>query len=683
MALPGGIAFVAWLATGAAQAAAQQNRSSQQVDGEIVVTGERVARTLRDTASSIEVTIRSEIEKSPGSDRIEQILEQIPNVQISSGGEGPTIRGQDTTGPTRDLPAFLGGTRPRTTLVVDGRPVGFNEFIFGISPLWDVNRVEVFRSPQTTTQGQNSIAGAIFVETNDPSFSPELRARATGGNFHTRQISLAGSGRLSEDVAVRVAGDLRYSRTSSHMADLAVGADPNHDAYGLLRIKLLSQPGFMPGARFELNYSHSQSQMPQIEGIRPPFERRRDPNATYGVFRTNIDSLTGRAQIPLTGELDVAIVLSGGDSRIQRFAPHGLGETRIKGRDWLAESVFHWSRADTLKATFGASYRKAHLDQFINLSALSGVGRFDDEQIAFGLFGEVTWTPVPGLHLTAGLRYQHDGQKRDGALETTATPIPLNYDRSFHAWLPKLSAAYDLNDDIRVGLLVQKAYNPGGTTLRFDTGNPDLFEDEYLWDYELFARASFAGGKLSTTVNIFNYDLKDAQRARPIAIIAPNSAIVTFADLFNVDRAHSKGGEVSFQWRPNSRLSMNVGVGILDTKITRAGNPYAQYEGREFQRSPHFTASGNVEWRPTALLALSAQVRHNSGYFSEDQNFANRRIEGWTKVDARAAYDCGKVKFFGYVRNIFDDFYLTYLFNPTLATAGDPREFGLGLEARF
>jgi outer membrane receptor protein involved in Fe transport len=122
----------------------------------------------------------------------------------------------DTTGPLSALPAFLGGNRPRVALIVDGRPTTYSEFVFGAAPLWDVARVEVFRSPQTTTQGQNSIAGAIFVNSNEPSATAEFRARAIVGDFHTRQLSLLGSGPLlGDDVAFRVAGDFRYSRTTS------------------------------------------------------------------------------------------------------------------------------------------------------------------------------------------------------------------------------------------------------------------------------------------------------------------------------------------------------------------------------------------------------------------------------------------------------------------------------------
>lgn len=171
--------------TAQAQVLGQNDRAT----GEIIVTGERVERTIAQTASSVSVVSAYEIERLAGADRVDQLLAAIPNVQLGSGGEGPTIRGQDTTGVLRDLPGFLGGTRPRVTLQVDGRPVGYNEFVFGVSPLWDVAKVEVFRSPQSTTQGRNSIAGAIFVETRVPTYDWEGGARLIVGDYDNWQAS--------------------------------------------------------------------------------------------------------------------------------------------------------------------------------------------------------------------------------------------------------------------------------------------------------------------------------------------------------------------------------------------------------------------------------------------------------------------------------------------------------------
>jgi outer membrane receptor protein involved in Fe transport len=649
----------------------------------VVVAGERTKRTLRDTASSVVVVTDRQIEDA-SADRVEQILDLIPNVQLSSGGEGPTIRGQDTTGASRDLYAFLGGTRPRTTLIVDGRAVTSNEFIFGIAPMWDVERVEVFRSPQTTTQGRNSIAGAIFVRTQDPAFEPEYRAREILGQLRTRQLSASASGPIVDgQVAWRVAGDYRDSRTSSRLTDRIEGADPNHVEYGLLRAKLLATPAALPGWRIELTYTHSQSQMPQVEGVTVPFRERRDLAANYGTFRANVDSLTTSLDYAPSEELAVSTVLTGGDSIVRRFAPTGLGETQIHSRDWSGETVANWSPSADVKMVGGLSHYGAKLRQYIDLSQLIGVGRFNDRQESTGLFGEASWTLAPGTTLTGGLRYQTDSQRRLGKIGSGAAAIPLDYDRTFHAWLPKLSLAYDFSDRVRAGVLVQRAYNPGGTTLRFDTGAADDFGAERLWDYELFARAELPGGKLRLSANLFYYDQRNAQRAQPIFIVAPSGNTVTFANLFNVPKARSYGGEVGVDWKASSRLSLRCGVGLLRTTIVRPGDEGTAFAGNQFQRSPKFSASAAVDWRPVERLQVSAQLHHNSGYFSDELNSAARRVGGWTKLDARAEWNAGKVRLFGYARNAFDKFYMTYLFSPSFGTAGDPRELGLGVEARF
>ena len=178
------------------------------------MTGERQAQTWHDTASSVAVITGEMNESLAGADRVEQLLFLVPNVQHGSGGTGPTIRGQDSTGVLRDLPAFLGGTRPRVTLQVDGRAVSFNEFVFGLASVWDVDQVEVYRSPQTTTQGRNSIGGAIFIETRDPDYDWNGRVRVLGGNYDTWQASGVISGPIVSSACVP---DSRRPQDQSHL----------------------------------------------------------------------------------------------------------------------------------------------------------------------------------------------------------------------------------------------------------------------------------------------------------------------------------------------------------------------------------------------------------------------------------------------------------------------------------
>ena len=665
----------------AALMAAQAGQPSPPADSaEIIVTGERVKRSLRDTASSVSVATQRDIEAA-SADRVDQMLALIPNVQLGNGSEGPAIRGQDTTGALQALPAFLGGNRPRTTVIVDGRRNTYNEFVFGVAPAWDLNRIEIFRSPQTTTQGQNSIAGAIFVYTNEPSFVPEYRARLIGGDFKTREVSALASGPIAgDDVAFRIAGDFRYSRTPSRIADRAEGADPNHDVYGQVRAKLLIKPAALPDSRVTLTYSHLESQAPQLVRVTRPFRKWRDENGLFGTFRINVDSLTAAIQHD-TGELTTNVVLTAGNSLAQRLAFPGLGQARIRGRDWSAEAVVNWMPEGPVRAVGGVSLTHLALRQFIDLSQISALGHFHDAQDGKGIFGEASATILPGTTLTAGIRYQQDRQNRSGALTTPSASIPLEFDRTFHAWLPKLSVAYDFSPAVRAGVLVQRAYNPGGTTLRFDIAQPDNFEAETLWDYELFARARL-GRSITMSANLFYYDMHNAQRAKPIRVVGPAGLPVTFADLFNVPKARSYGFESEVDWRPSSRLSSRFAIGLLDTKIVRTAAAYPEFAGNSFGRSPHFTVTTAVDWDAAQRLRLSAQVRYHSSYFSDDENGRGNRIRPATIADARAEYKLRRFALFAYARNLFDTFALIER-DSMSATPEDPREAGIGLELSF
>lgn len=663
----------------AAQAAPPPDAASET----IIVTGERVRRPLLATSSSVAVTTAEAIEAQAAPDRIEQLLALVPNVTIGTGGQGPTIRGQDSTGVLQDLPGFLGGARPRMTMQIDGRAVGYNELVFGAAPIWDVEQVEVFRSPQTTTQGRNAIGGAIFIRTRDPAWDWEAGTRLIAGTYETRQASAFVSGPLiAGQLAFRIAADARDSRTASKIADRIRGADPNRDDYSLVRLKFLAEPKALPGVSLETTYVHQESEAPQVEGVRVPFEDREDPLPGYGVFVTNVDSMTAVLDYEPDDSLAWTTTLAAGDSYVRRYALPGLGQTVTRSNDFSAESIIRWKPdAAPLDLLAGASHISARFRQSIDLSAVLGTGDFTDRQRSFGIFGEATTDVVQTLQLTAGLRYQRDNQRRDGFIGTPALGFGTDYDRTFDAWLPKLSVRYEIAEDIAAGILVQRAFNPGGMTINLDTGESDIFGAETLWNYEAFLRA--ARGDVTLSANLFYNDLSNAQRAQPRAFRVPGGATAFWADIQNVSSAESYGLEAELTWRAGRRLTLRAGLGLLKTRILETDDPADPILGKEFQRSPHVSGSAAIDWRAADSLRLSAQLRHRGGYFSNDANTPALRIGKATVVDARASYSIGGATLFGYVRNAFDDFTLTYLFSPIQGTAGDPREIGFGIEARF
>lgn len=649
----------------------------------IIVTGERLSRAVDETASSVSVTTDEQIGRHPDTDRLDRILEVTPNVTIGSGGLGPTIRGQDTTGVLRDLPAFLGGNRPRTTLIIDGRPSSYYEFVFGAQALWDVERVEVFRSPQTTTQGRNSISGAIFVETKVPEFDWNTSLRAIVADRDTSQFSGMLTGPLLKNqAAFRVAVDRRREDPVSRLSGGDQAVDPNRDFYDMVRAKLLLTPTFISPLTVETTYSHVLSQAPQVAGIREPFRVRSDTRARYGVFRNKIDSLTVRPRWEIGTNISMDIIASFGWAEIERFAPPGLGETRIDQKDRTLEAVVRYDRSEA-GFVAGLSHGRISLSQFIDVTTVGiGIGNFADRQTSFGLFGEFWVKPVVSLSLTIGGRYQSDRQRRTGALVAGNDSKPLDYDGKTSRFLPKFSVAYDLASETTVGVLIQRAANPGGTTLLADTGGMDIFAPETLWDFELFLRGKSASGDLRYEANFFYYDMDNAQRSVTRSIETPGGSF-SLVEIGNATKAWSKGAELRVAWQALSKLEFVASIGLLDTKIVTTPDPDDPLIGKQFQRSPHFTGALGAYWRPLPAISLSLSYFRRSGYFDDDLNTSSRRIGGADHISTRAEWSPGNWKVFAFARNLFNHFYLTSLDASGLATAGDPRELGAGLEVMF
>lgn len=645
---------------------------------EVVVTGERVSRTVRETASSVSVATGEDIRDQADATRVEDVLKLIPNVQLGAGDSGPTIRGDDTAGVLRGADAFLGGSRPRTTIFLDGRPLNYNEFIYGSNALWDVERVEVFRGPQTTTQGRNAIAGAIFIETSDPTFAWSGAARALVGDHSTEGLSAALGGPIVADqIAFRGAVDLRDQRSyvrrpTQTRAD--IGEDPRKDDYWVGRLKLLATPEALPGVRLGLTYNHLDSTAPQGEAVNRPFRDYTSLNAEAALFRTRSDTLVGDLSIELGRDFDLATRVTFADIDVQRLTIKGGGDADVDARELSGEAILSWrDTAAPVSGRVGAYVFGSEQDEAIDLSLFLAEGAFRDEADSLGLFGEASVRPAERLLLTAGLRYQRDRQDREGALG----PFAVNYDRSFDAWLPRFVAAYDVSDAIRVGASATRGFNPGGTTISFNTGEQDVFGAETLWSYELFARATLAPG-VTLNGNVFTTDFDDAQR---ITTTIVNGEIE--GEIDNAEDARSLGAEIDIAWRLSERVRLRGGVGLLDTELERYSLSTEPIEGKAFARAPGFSAFAAVGVEPVAGLELDAQGRYADGYFSDDLNSPDRRIGSRFLLDAQASYRWRNARVFAFARNLFDRFYLTELYAPDFGTVGEPRRVGAGVEVMF
>ncbi len=275
----------------------------------IVVTGERVTRSIQGTSSSVVVLTSDSIEKKVDAAHVYDIVREVPNIIFTDTVSAPIIRGMDGQGSNFGAGAFFGGTVPRARTILDGHNLSFWESVFGSASIWDVDSVEVFRGPQTTTQGANSIAGAIVVNTKDPTFTPEGAAQVQYGSRHNRRASLALSGAIVPDeLAARVAVDYsgrdtfidyvnpRYNRGETN---------PDFEDFSG-RVKLLWQPAELPELESKLTISRTQSNRPTSEAASIPY----DELNTRTLAMPTYDSRVWTAVHDISYDLDDDVKLS-------------------------------------------------------------------------------------------------------------------------------------------------------------------------------------------------------------------------------------------------------------------------------------------------------------------------------------------------------------------------------------
>ena len=695
--LLGTTAIAGLLAAGPSAALAQEAYDL----GEIIIAGEKAERSLSQTASSVKVLSGEEIDDKPDVTAADDLYDDIPGVQSTGTGIAPTIRGQDAQGPNTGAYAFFSGTAPRATINIDGHYQNFYEFNQGATSVWDVDSVEVFRGPQTTSQGANSIAGAILINTKDPTFHEEGHARLQLGSDNMKRAAFAYSAPLSDEFAARIAVD-HYQRdnyvTFGGTGYVKGDSDPDYSST-TARMKLLWQPVALPGFEAMLTYAHSDSNRPTFESVMAPYEDLVHYGDSMPSWEVESDAVTADISYDFGTGIRLTSQTQYSDADAERvLASFGTGSASIDAQTLSNETRLNFGDETTrLRGLAGFYVARTDSDD-VYYSTTVTTAPYDDRKTQTALFGELGYDLTEQLTLTGALRFQHDQIERDGYYTGRAGTATLNYDRSFDQILPKLTMAYELTPGTILGAMASKGYNPGGVTLGLYTNDYYRFDEETVWNYELFARSTALGGRLNVTANLFYSDYTDSQRFVYLFTPAGDFDRITL----NADKAEAYGLELGADFMATDKLRLNAGLSLLHTEITEfsgsttdsAGTP-VDMVGNEFARAPDVTLTLGASYDITDRLTVGGDVRYVSGYYSDDINDAAYQVDGYTVANLRASYALSdRVELFGYVNNVFDQRDTTYeqyyrgyvngvVTTTTEAMILDPRSVGFGINLVF
>ncbi|MEO9902100.1 TonB-dependent receptor [Nisaea sp.] len=653
----------------------------------IIVTGEKVERTLKETASSVTVISEDDIADAPSAMTVPDLLKNTPNVFYTSNTDAPIVRGVDAKGPINFGGAYLAKPIPRVTINVDGRYLNAAELDFGAAGTWDVDSVEVYRGPQTTSQGANSIAGAIIVNTKDPSFATEYAAQALYGSRNKKRASLMASGALSNDFAARVAIDYSGRDTFIDYTNPDFSArDFDFDWQNLnTRMKLLWQPEDIPGLEAKLTYSHTDVNRPRYEAASEPYD---DLNNAEG-YQDNQTSRNNVGIFDVTYDFadDVTVTnkiqYSVGVYDYRFSAPFAGSANRDNSTVANETRVNFGTESSSLSGVAGLYYSYDLTNN--RLDNALGSADADLTHHSASPFGELTWRFADRWALTGGLRYQYDWIGHEG-VNSYVSGAYHDYGKAFSAVLPRISLAYDLSSNVTVGALISRGYVPGGTGVNIRGGEYYTFEEETAWNYELFTRAGFLGNRLFLTGNLFYTEYENAQRS----VTDYLDGIPFGSVIINADKAETYGLELGASYNVTDAINIHGGAGLLQTEISQFSDYRgSEFVGNEFAKAPGYMFNVGADWDVTSEVRLSASVRHTDSYFSNDTNDASLRVEAYTIADARVTYmPTENVELLAYANNIFDNRVATQKYTDRTsggvsAYMAEPREVGLALKLRF
>lgn len=246
----------------------------------VIVSGDKSKRSQQDTSSSVAVTTAQRIEQENLS-TLAEVIDRTANLSSTYGSGYFSIRGMQNE---------PGQPNPLSTVYLDGAALPSEATNALPTDLWDIAQVEVFRGPQSTIQGQNALAGAIVLRTQDPTMQWDARARLVLSDPKDRSVAFAGGGPIIKDeLAFRVALEDRAFEGFTYNPTRSVGDDKLDSTLG--RFKLLWKPKAIDGLTTRLSisrdkrngpyqFSYSRIDVPDYFKNRVNFSN--EPNSTEG-----------------------------------------------------------------------------------------------------------------------------------------------------------------------------------------------------------------------------------------------------------------------------------------------------------------------------------------------------------------------------------------------------------------
>jgi len=594
--------FTLVLALTAHFAHAQQD--AQTLDT-VIVTSQGRSEELQKAAAPIAVFSEIQIQNA-GINNTDDFVRLVPNMSYDTsftiGNSFISMRGIQQIN-NADAPVAI---------VVDGVPQT-NQKEFKMD-LFDIEQIEVLRGPQGALYGRNAVAGAVVINTKQPSNFAEGYAQAGVGSGGLRKISGSSSGPIVQD-------RLFYRLSLS-------GNDFDGDFYNAYHgvkanwsrgLDLRGQLKWLPNDNHQIEWRSNSSKLRGGAIFDSIFEFNTPENAN--IWREPISDILGRSDrhvdasslryrwqgqaLALTaitgythifedyyGDLDFCnldVVCPGTTSRLgqtdqaQTLKVNQLSQELRLGS--TEDARIQWSAGVYVLNTRRKLNTQAYRTEFDPPLRLVSSNESNRNR-AWAIFGQMLFPIGNSNRLEVSLRLDHDRRRQTYLIG----PATVRREKSFSAWQPKLTWSHDFTDTQMGYVTAGRGFRSGG----FNAGGSDQFKPELLTSYEIGYKSSWLDNRLTfNTALFYEYD-KDYQFFY-ISVQTDGQAQV----IANLKRVEIMGLESELNWRVQSGWEVFATLGLLDSTIKKVGTistPLPITTGKRAPRTSPYNAVIGSQW---------------------------------------------------------------------------------------
>ncbi|MCQ2203579.1 MAG: TonB-dependent receptor [Bacteroidales bacterium] len=576
---------------------------------------------------------------------------------------------------------------------VDGMP-HFEVSSFD-SDMLDVKAIEVFRGPQGTLYGRNTLGGVINIYTYSPFEHQGTKIRVGYGNYSNINAQLSNYTRINNKFGLSAGGYFKHKGGFYTNEYLGKKADKSNEAGGKLglywrlsrkiNMRLTSNYDYVnQGGYPYAPYDTERKECGTISYNREcGFSRNMSTNGFNINYSGNGLSINSQTTMQFVDEhVSMDQDYSAED---KYFITLDIGQRAIS--EELTIKTDNNSRMQWVGGLFFFHQKRDYLSdtEYIK-QAYHSVNDYVMPTTGFAAYAQLSYNIVGGLSATAGLRFDYEkseddycSYKKEGDTKT----IKSDFDSELATTdlMPKFGLKYKWNGRNVAFANITRGCKAGGFNTVFEKEEERTYDDEYNWNYEAGIKMASENKKIGGELTLFYIDWKKQHISRTL----PGIGNV----IYNAGHSDSKGIEASITAKPIVGLLLQGNYGYTFARFIEYKKSDTQdYSDNMIPMVPRNTITmlASYSMVPRKELDLVTVSMNMNGvgklYWLEDN-----KVEQpfYLQAGAKIAIEKSIATLELWAKNMTNTKYLSYYFmsSAPFAQKGQPATFGATLNIKI